>query len=204
MNKSKSFSDNKISHLETPSRWSPCDLHTALHWSVGIKTKYLWMLPEAQKHLPNQIKVSTSIFPLVTFADSSWEIFFSNSTISAMFPGMAGEDRISGMMHEKSAWQLWFPAPKCFAPSAGFPWLGFPPPLCSAEHGRNSLWDILWREEIDLRQSMKRMKMKPLQLGKRCRAGSAEKVPDELKPRTKAHLRGISWLYYTREGRSKN
>lgn len=87
-----------------------------------------------------------------------------------MFPGMAGEDRISGMMHEKSAWQLCFPAPKCFAPSPGFPCPVFPstkgrcspaPPLCPPEHGRSSLWDILWREEIDLRQLMKRMKMKP-------------------------------------------
>lgn len=118
------------------------------------------MLWQAQKHLLKPIKVNTCIFPLLTFSDNSREIFFSNSTISAMFPGVAGEDRISGMMHEKSAWQLLFPwssAPKYFAPSPGFPYTGFPSPTkgrcppatltCPPELGRSSHSEILWREE---------------------------------------------------------
>lgn len=56
-----------------------------------------------------------------------------------------------------------------------------------------------------MRHLMKRMKMKPqLPPGKRCSAGCAEKVPGGLKLRTKAHLRRISWLYCTHEGRGKN
>lgn len=56
-----------------------------------------------------------------------------------------------------------------------------------------------------MRKLMKIMKMKPqLQLGKRCSAGCAEKVPDGLKPRIKAHLRRMSWFYCTHEGRGKN
>lgn len=77
-----------------------------------------------------------------------------------MFPGMAGEDRISGMMHEKSARQLLFPwssAPKYFAPPPGLPCTGFPSPTkgrrppatltCPPELGRRSRSEILWREE---------------------------------------------------------
>lgn len=119
--------------------------------------RLLW---QAQIQLFKPIEINTCIFSLLTFSDNIREIFFSNSTISAMFPGIAGEDRISGMMHEKSAWQLLFPwssAPKCFASFSGFPCTGLPAPtkgrcppatpMWPPELGRGSRSEILWREK---------------------------------------------------------
>lgn len=142
-----------------------------LDWIVAIRPNTVWMLWQAQKHLLKHTEVNTCIFSLLTFSDNSREIIFSNSTISAMFPGMAGEDRISGMMHEKSAWQLLLPrssAPKSFAPSPGFPCTGFPfptegrcPPAmltCPPELGRSSRLEILWREEYAFEKNYEQWK----------------------------------------------
>lgn len=135
-------------------------MHLAALTSLGsaYKEETLRLPWQAQIHFFKPMEVNTCIFPLLTSSDNIREIIFSSSTISAIFPGIAGEDKISGMMHEKSAWQLLFPrssAPKYFAPSPGFPCVGFPgltkgkcpPAMCPSELGRGSRLEILWTEK---------------------------------------------------------